>query len=152
MPAFDVKPIMERYPAQEQSLIEILHDIQASFRHVPAETLGDVAAYTGVPLSRVAGVATFYKAFTFQPKGENVVRVCMGTACHVKGAGQILEECQRTLGVKSGQTTADGKYTLEHVNCVGACAMAPLVIFNEEYLGQFKPIDVRSLVGEVDKV
>jgi NADH:ubiquinone oxidoreductase subunit E len=151
MSTYDVQPILDRYPTDEKSVIEILHDIQTQFKHVPVESLALVSDHTGVSLAKVAGVATFYKTFTFQPKGDKVVRVCMGTACHVKGAAQILEECERTIGVPSGGTTEDGKYTLEHVNCVGACAMAPLVIVNEEYLGQFRPIDVKSLVGEVDK-
>lgn len=138
--------ILTRYPEEEASLIEILHDIQAAHRHLPRETMKTVAEYTGVPLSRVTAVATFYSAFSFEPKGETVIKICMGTACHVKGANLIKGEAERKLGIKAGQTTKDGKFTLEVVNCVGACAMAPLVIQNEQYYGKFKPVDLDKLL------
>ncbi len=138
--------ILERYPPRESSLVEILHDVQSTFRHLPKNMMARVASHCGVPLAQLMAVASFYKAFTFQPKGECVIKVCTGTACHVKGAGLIREEAERKLGISSGETTSDGKYTLEVVNCVGACAMAPLVIANEQYHGMFKTVDLDKLI------
>ena len=146
MSGHDISKILERYPGREQSLIEILHDVQLKHRHLPQPALRLVAGHCGLSLARVVAVATFYKAFTLEPKGETVVRVCMGTACHVKGADLIREEAGRVLGCRCGQTTADGRYTLEEVNCVGACAMAPLVIVNEQYHGKFKAVALRELL------
>jgi len=105
-----------------------------------------IAGRVGIPLSKVAAVATFYKAFSFEPKGKTVLRVCMGTACHVKGANLIKEEAERQLGSRTGQTTPDGEYTLEEVNCVGACAMARVFILEDKYHGKFKAIDLKSLL------
>jgi NADH-quinone oxidoreductase subunit E len=142
-----IKDILGRYPPREDSLVEILHDIQLRFRHLPRALMGEVAGHCGIPLSRAVSVATFYSAFSFEKKGETVVRVCMGTACHVKGAGLIRQEAEKLLGCSCGQTTADGKYTLEEVNCVGACAMAPLVIVDEQYHGKFKSIDLKKVLS-----
>jgi NADH:ubiquinone oxidoreductase subunit E len=146
MSTFDVAAIFEAYPPREESLIEILHDVQIEHRHLPREALLAAAEYCRVPLARVMSVATFYKAFSFEPKGETVVKICMGTACHVKGASLIKEEAERLLGCRCGHTTPDGRYTLEEVNCVGACAMAPVIIENEKYHGKFKAVDLKSLL------
>ena len=108
----DISSIIERYPAEEDSLIEILHDVQLAHRHVPKDSLAAIAAHTGVGLARVFGVATFYGAFSFEPKGETIVRCCMGTACHVRGAGRNLEDMETRLGIKAGRTTEDGKLSL----------------------------------------
>ncbi len=142
--------ILEKYPADEGSLIEILHDVQLQFRYLPRPVVDEVAAHCGVAVSKVVSVATFYQAFSFEKKGENVIRICTGTACHVKGASLIGDEAERLLGIAPGETTPDGKYSLEEVNCVGACAMAPLVIKNEQYHGKFKPIDVKDLLEPGD--
>ncbi len=146
MPSTDFAELLEKHPPVEESLIEILHDVQLAHRYLPRPALVAVAAHCAVPLARVMSVATFYKAFSLEPKGEKVLKVCMGTACHVKGASQLLDEAERLLGCKCGETTADGRYTLEEVNCVGACAMAPLVIEDEQYHGKFKPVDMKLLL------
>jgi len=143
----DIGDILSKHAPQEQSLIEILHDIQLRFRHLPQETLAQVARHCVVPLARVYSVATFYSAFSFTKKGDTVCRICMGTACHVKGAQLIREEAEKMLGIAPGQTSGDGKYSLEVVNCVGACAMAPVIIVNEAYHGKFKPMELRKLLG-----
>ena len=145
MDSYEIQDVLAAYPPGEESVIEILHDIQLRYRHLPRETLGEVAKYCGVALSRVMSVATFYKAFSLQRKGDTVIKVCVGTACHVKGASLIVEEAERVFGCRCGETTKDGKYTLEEVNCVGACAMAPLVIENAKYHGKFKPVDMKKL-------
>jgi len=143
---YDVSAILDRYPPKETSLIEILHDIQLEFRHLPRAAMQVVAGHCGVPLSKVVSVATFYSAFSFEKKGDIVVKVCMGTACHVKGAALIRNEAERFLGIRTGETTPDGRYSLDEVNCVGACAMAPLVIENERYHGKFRPVDLKKLL------
>jgi len=147
MEDFVIKDLLERYPPREESLIEILHDIQLRFRHLPRPAMAELAAHCGVELSRVMGVATFYSAFSFEKKGDCVVKVCMGTACHVKGAGLIRDETEKLLGCSCGETTPDGKFTLEEVNCVGACAMAPLLIVDEQYHGKFKTVDLKKVLS-----
>ena len=144
----DIAPILERHAGEESSLIEILHDVQLAHRHIPKDSLAAISAHTGVGLAKVFGVATFYGAFSFEPKGEKVVKCCMGTACHVRGAGRNLEDMEERFGVKAGQTTPDGKHTLEAVNCVGACGIAPVVTVNEKVLPKFKMADFDKILAE----
>jgi NADH-quinone oxidoreductase subunit E len=127
--------ILARYPAEESSLIQILQEVQRAYRYLPCEVLTAVARSLHIPLSRVVSVATFYRAFAHRPQGRTVVKVCTGTACHIRGAGLLLESLERRLGVGPGETTEDLGFTLQTVNCVGACAMAPVVIAGERYHG-----------------
>jgi NADH-quinone oxidoreductase subunit E len=138
--------ILERHPHEATALIAVLQDIQKEYHYLPAEALKEVSTALTVPLSKVYSVATFYNAFSLVPRGEKVIRVCMGTTCHIRGAGQILEQLENQLGIKSGQTTADGKYTLESVNCVGACSLAPVVIVNDQYFGDVKLSHIKKLL------
>jgi len=142
-----VDSICENYPAKESSLIEILHDISAEFNYLPADALKIVSEKLDVPLARVFGVATFYKGFSLEPRGRKIIRVCKGTACHIRGADRNIEELERLLGIHPGQTTDDMEYTLEVVNCVGACAMAPVVVVNDKYHRHASPSDMRRIVG-----
>ena len=128
-----VGPILDRYPRDESSLIMVLQDIQAEYRYLPCEALEQVADGLRLPRSRVFSAATFYKAFALEPQGRTIVQVCRGTACHVRGAAVLEEELSRLLGVEAGGTSPDGSFTLRTVNCVGACAMAPVVITGDEY-------------------
>jgi NADH-quinone oxidoreductase subunit E len=130
--------ILERYPAAEPSLIQVLQDVHRAYNYLPCDVLEKVAQALGVPLARVFSVATFYRAFSLDPQGRTVVRVCTGTACHIRGATQLLEELERELGIRAGQTTADLGFTVKTVNCVGACAMAPVLIVGETYHGDAK--------------
>jgi NADH:ubiquinone oxidoreductase subunit E len=139
--------ILARYPAEEASLIQVLQDVQRVFRFLPCEVLELVAARLGVPLSRVFSVATFYKAFALEPQGRTVIRVCTGTACHIRGASLLLDELARTLHVRPGETTTDGRFTLETVNCVGACAMAPVLIAGGQYVGEARPARLASYLA-----
>ena len=127
--------ILTRYPGEEPSLIPILQDIQRAYRYLPCEVLARVAEALHLPLARVFSVATFYKAFALAPQGRTVLRVCTGTACHIRGAVQLLDALQRRLHIAPGETTADLAFTLTTVNCVGACAMAPVVLVGERYQG-----------------
>ena len=130
-----VDAICSRYANEPRHLIAVLQDTQKAFRYLPEKGLKRVAENLKLPLARVYEVATFYKAFSLTPRGKHEVKVCMGTACHLRGAKLIQEELERELGIKNGQTTPDQLFTLESVNCVGSCAMAPVVLVGEDYHG-----------------
>ncbi len=138
--------IMNEYNNEQGSLISILQDIQTEYHYLPPEAMDYVAKRLKIPRMQVFGVATFFKTFSLKPKGKQQIHVCMGTACHVRGSKKVLEELERKLGIKVGDTTKDNEYTLETVNCVGACALGPVVVKNEEYRGQMTPIKVESLL------
>ncbi len=138
--------IFARHPQDASSLIMILQDIQKEYRYLPCEALKETAVKLQVPLSKVFSVATFYNAFSLNPKGEKVVRICVGTACHIRGAKLIQDQIENELKIKAGQTTSDMKFSLEVVACVGACAMAPVVIVNEQYHGSVKVTGAKKLV------
>ncbi len=139
--------ILARYPHEEPSLIQVLQDVQRAYRYLPCDVLARVAAELSVPVSKVFSVATFYKAFALAPRGRTVVRVCTGTACHIRGAAQIAEEVVRALHVAPGETTPDGEFSIETVNCVGACAMAPVLIVGERYCGNAKAAGVEGYLA-----
>ncbi len=132
-PATDIEEIMDRYPASPEHLIFMLQDIQHSFGYISAENMRTACDHAGVPLTRAFSVATFYQSFRLEPKGEHEIRVCLGTACHLKGGPRIVEELERRLNCKVGETTGDMRFTLSTVNCVGACALAPVMVVDEEY-------------------
>jgi NADH-quinone oxidoreductase subunit E len=134
--------ILERYPAAETALIQVLQDVHRAYNYLPCDVLAKVAEALDVPLARVFSVATFYRAFSLDPQGRTLVRVCTGTACHIRGATQLIEELERELRIKAGETTADLGFTVKTVNCVGACAMAPVLIVGEKYHGSAKPARV----------
>ena len=128
--------LLTRYPRKDPSwLIDILQDIQEHHGYLPEAEMEHAAAYVGVPVSRVYGVATFYNQFRFQPFGKYVIKVCRGTACHVKGSFDLLQTLENELGVKPGETTRDRNFTLETVACIGACSIAPVIAVNEEFHG-----------------
>jgi NADH-quinone oxidoreductase subunit E len=132
----NVKSIIEKYGSDRSFVIPILQDIQREFNYLPREALEALSRNLGVPLSLVYHLATFYRAFSLNPKGKYRLNVCMGTACHVRGAPQIADYLERTLGLKAGETSKDLEYSLETVNCLGACALGPILVVNDEYHGQ----------------
>jgi NADH-quinone oxidoreductase subunit E len=131
-----VDAIIEKYKRDKGFLVSILQDIQAEYNYLPKEALFDVSDSLGIPVSQVYGVATFYRAFSLIPRGRHLIQVCLGTACHVRGAPKVLEAIERKLKIKAGETTADKEYTLTTVNCLGACALGPVVVIDQEYHGQ----------------
>lgn len=144
---FDKLPeIIGRYPKTQESLIAILQDIQKEYQYLPCEALLKTAEELELPLSKVFSVSTFYNAFSLTPRGETIIKVCTGTACHIRGAKLIQDQIETLLGLKAGETSADQKFTLEVVACVGACAMAPVVITNDQYHGSVKVNTVKKLV------
>jgi NADH-quinone oxidoreductase subunit E len=132
----EIKAIVESYGRDKAFLVPILQDIQARNNYLPRDLLLDLAEELALPHSLVFSVATFYKAFSLTPRGKHIVSVCLGTACHVRGAPKVLDSLERNLQVKPGTTGEDGQFTLETVNCVGACALGPIVVVDGEYNGQ----------------
>lgn len=154
-PAVDtakVKEILSRHPAGDAGeLVNVLHDLQAEFRYLPEEALRLAAEHLKISQAQVFGVATFYEGFHLKPRGKHVCTVCMGTACHVRGAPKLLEQLERDFKVRAGGTTQDLQVTLETVNCVGACALGPLLIVDGEYHGNMNVGRLPKLVDSVLK-
>lgn len=128
--------IVEREGASEGALIAVLEKIQERYRYLPPEALILASAWLNVPLSQAYSVATFYNAFSLVPRGKHCMSVCMGTACHVRGSPRILDRLESQLGIEAGETTPDRLFTLETVNCLGACALGPIVVTDGNYSGQ----------------
>ena len=130
-------------------LIEILQDIQAEHNYLSEESLRAVAEKLEIPIIEVFRVANFYKAFTLKPRGEHLVTICMGTACHVKGAPRFMDEVLGQLNVKPGETTEDGVFTVETVNCLGACALSPIVVLDGKYYDNMTTGKLRDLITAI---
>ena len=145
-----VESILDSYQRDKGWLVSILQDVQAENNYLPKEALMQVSQGLDVPLSQVYSVATFFKAFSLKPRGRHLINVCLGTACHVRGAVRILEKIEQELGISSGETTEDLKYTLETVNCVGACALGPIVVIDGKYSGEMKTDKVNPLLESYD--
>lgn len=147
-----LEAVLERHPAgQASAMVNVLHDLQAEFRYLPQLALEQAARHLGVSRARLFGVATFYEGFHLKPRGEHIVTVCMGTACHVRGAPRLLEQAERDLGVETGGTSADLRFTLEQVNCVGACALGPLAIVDGAYQGNMAPAKLSKLLTKLQR-
>jgi NADH-quinone oxidoreductase subunit E len=147
----EVSKLLERHEGKQGALISILEEIQAKYSYLPQELLREVAEQTGRSLTDVYGVATFYKAFSLQPRGKHLVSVCLGTACHVRGGPAIAEEIQKQLGIGAGQTTADKEFTLETVNCLGACALGPVVVVDGHYFSNVRTSQVKDILEKSRK-
>ena len=132
------------------SLISMLQDIQSEYHYLPEESLRHVAKSLDLPLIQVYGVATFFKAFSLKPQGKHKCSVCLGTACHVRGAQSVLGELERQLGIKSGETTEDMMVTLESVNCLGACALGPVAVVDGEYHGQLNTGKTKKMIAKLN--
>ena len=128
-----IQAFIDKHQGQKKSLIAILQDIQAEYNYLPEDSLRLVAKVLDIPLTDVVGVATFYRAFSLTPRGKHICTVCQGTACHVRGGPRILDEVERRLKIRAGQTTPDGKFTLETVACLGCCAIGPVVVVDRDY-------------------
>jgi len=142
-----VDRIIDRHGSAGGTLIAILTDIQKEYSHLPREALRRVAERLEIPFSQVFSVSTFYKIFSLSPRGQHSLKVCLGTACHVKGAGLILDRLRRDLGVPEGGTTPDGRFTLETVRCVGCCSIAPVLMMDETAYGRLKQEELAGIVG-----
>ena len=134
-----LEKILEMHSGQKGALIPILQEIQAAYGYLPEETLKMVSRRVKVPLSRIYGVITFYAQFYLTPRGKHLIKACQGTACHVRGASQVLDNLSRELKVNPGGTTEDLSFSLETVACVGTCFLAPVIMINEDYYGKLTP-------------
>jgi NADH:ubiquinone oxidoreductase subunit E len=141
-----VDAIVARYKANRDSLISILQDVQSEYHYLPEEALRRVAGILKLPDIQVYGVATFFRAFSLKPRGKHIINVCLGTACHVRGAPAVLDEVKRQLGIEPGDTTEDMNFTLETVNCLGACALGPIVVVDGHYYSQTTPGKVKGIL------
>ena len=135
-----------KYGGKKEALIPILQDIQSDLNWLPEEALKAVAEKMEIPLRDVYGVATFYRTFSLKPRGKHIVTACVGTACHVRGGQRIVDEIGRTLDVNPGETTPDMNFTLETVNCLGCCAIGPIVVVDGEYFGEMTTRKVGPLL------
>lgn len=147
----DVLRILEEHRNDRGGLISILEEIQAEYGYLPEEALRLVSAQTGRSLVDIYGVATFYRFFSLHPKGKHLICTCLGTACHVRGASRILTELEHQLGISAGQTTPDNEFTLETVNCLGACALGPVVVIDGHYYSKVRKSGVKQLLDEARK-
>ncbi len=131
-----VDTILEKYASIQGALIPVLQEVQQMYNYLPEEVLEYIAGRMQIPIAEIYGVVTFYSQFHLKPRGRNIIRVCQGTACHVRGGKTILQALEKQLGVKAGHTTADLRYTLETVACIGACGLAPVMQVNDDTYGR----------------
>lgn len=138
--------VLKEFNQEQKELIYLLHRRQAEFGYISPEAVAGIADRLNISESEVFGVLTFFKAFSLKPRGKHCVTICTGTACHVRGAPRIVDEFSRELNIQAGETTTDDLFTLETVNCVGACALGPIVIIDGAYHGQVKTTEVEKLI------
>ena len=146
-----VKAIIQKYGSDRGFLVPILQDVQKEFNYLPREAINVISSSFGIPLSRLFAVATFYKAFSLTPRGRHQISLCVGTACHVRQAPIIGDHLERTLKLKPGETSSDLEYTYETVNCVGACALGPILMVNGEYHGQITIAKTNKILKKLGK-
>jgi NADH-quinone oxidoreductase subunit E len=151
LPFGKLDTILDLYSPSPENLISVLQDIQAEFGYIPREALWAVCDHLDVPLSRGWAVTTFYKAFRLEAKGEHEICVCLGTACHLKGGRRIVENLSRRLGIEAGNTTKDLKFTLETVNCLGTCALAPVTVIDKKYQPNVTSQKLNKIVNRLSK-
>ncbi|MFC1872614.1 NADH-quinone oxidoreductase subunit NuoE [Chloroflexota bacterium] len=143
----ELSSILTPYEGQNGSLIPILQKVQKAYGYLSSESIAGIAEFLHISESEVYGVASFYAQFRFTQRGEHLVKVCQGTACHVRGGARIMDDVVETLGVKAGGTTEDYKFSLERVACVGCCALAPVVVVDDEVHAKMTPIEAKKLIS-----
>lgn len=147
-----IDAIIAGYQGKTSGLTTILQDIQDEYNYLPPQAMEHVAEKMELPLSQVLHVATFYKAFSLEPRGEHLITVCLGTACHVRGGARLVEQVERLLKIRAGGTTPDLQFTLETVNCVGSCALGPVMIVDGEYYGKMASSKVERVLKKYGKL
>jgi NADH-quinone oxidoreductase E subunit len=145
----NTKKILEKYPKDKRYTLAILQDIQRNYDYIPKEAISEVSNYIESPLSEVYTIATFYKALSLKPKGKYVIKVCNGTACHIRGSDKVLDAIKSSLNIQPGETSEDGLFSIEIVNCVGACALAPVMVINDKYYGNMTKDKVHQVLDEI---
>ncbi len=141
-----VDEIIERYRGERGALIQLLLDIQAEFNWIPREAIMRISEQLHVPKSQIYRIATFYKAMSLNPLGRHLIQVCLGTACQVRGGPKIMDRIMESLGIEEGETTPDMRFTLRRVNCLGCCAMGPVVVIDGDYHGKVTPSAVKGML------
>ena len=145
-----IDTIIDRYQDEEGILIQVLLDVQHEYNWLPQEALKQIRDRLGIAFSEVYRVVSFYKAMSLTPRGDHLIRVCLGTACHVRGAPRILDKVERAINIKAGETTQDMKFTVERVNCLGCCALGPVMVIDGEAHGNLVPAKVQEILNEYD--
>jgi len=148
--------IIKKYPMEQRYTLPILQDIQNEYGFIPRDAMVLISDYLLLPISNVYSMATFYKALSLKPKGKYTIKICDGTACHIRGSQSIKEEIEKMLNIQSGETTEDGLFSIETVNCLGACALAPVMMINGKYYGSLTKEKVKVIInkfkeGEIDE-
>lgn len=146
-----IDAILSKFPTIRGNLIGILHEMQNHFNYLPEEDLRYLSKKTQIPITQIYSIANFYNRFSLKPKGKNTVCVCLGTACHVKGAERVMDEVKAQLKVDVGESTDDMQFSLEEVRCIGACSLAPAVVVNEETYGQVAPKQIHGILHKYKK-
>lgn len=144
----ELKEIIEAYPKDRHYALAVLQDMQSKFNYIPEDGLNLLSEYLDVPVAQLYAMATFYKALSLKPKGKHIIKVCNGTACHLRGSMNLVEGLKRELGIEPGETTADKQFTVELVNCLGACALAPVMLVDETYHNRLKLEDMKDVVAQ----
>lgn len=142
--------VLNNFKNKKGALIPVLQAAQDIFGYLPKDGLAEISRQLGLPLSKVYGVVTFYSQFHLNPRGRNIVRVCLGTACHVRGGAKISLAVEKAIGIKDGETTADLRYTFESVACLGACGLAPVMMINGETYGRLTPDQIPELLAKYE--
>lgn len=144
----ELQKVIAQYKEQEGALMPILHRAQGIYGYLPLDVQNYIAEELGIPLTDIYGVATFYSQFTLKPKGKYTIGICMGTACYVKGAQKVLDKLQEVLNIGVGDTTDDGKFTLDATRCLGACGLAPVMMINDQVYGRLSPDDIEGIISK----
>ncbi len=142
--------IEQQFGNDKENLIMILQAIQRRYNYLPKQALTYLSAKIGIPYSKIYGVATFYATFSLEPRGRNILSICLGTACHVRGGERIRERITETLNIKDGETTGDGRYTLESVRCIGCCSLGPVIKINEDVHGRIGTDEVEKVLNQYE--
>ncbi len=142
--------IEKEFGNDKENLIMILQAIQRKYNYLPPPTLTYLSAKIGIPYSKIYGVATFYSTFSLAPRGRNIISICLGTACHVRGGERVRERIEENLEIKTGETTEDKRYTLESVRCIGCCSLGPVVKINEDMHGRITSDEVKNILGQYE--
>jgi NADH-quinone oxidoreductase subunit E len=142
----EIVAFLQPYPRDKSYGLEILQDIQRRYGYIPRESFAPLAEFLGVKVASLYALATFYKALSVTPKGRHIIKVCDGTACHIRGAASLVSTLERDLGIPAGGTTPDGLFTMETLNCLGACALAPVMLVDETYYPKMTPEKVHELL------
>ena len=152
IPMEDIQAILQAYPPEQRFSLAMLQDMQHKFNYIPREGMEALAAYLGCPLSSLYAMATFYKALSLKPKGRHIIKLCDGTACHIRGSTTLLDGVRRLLGIDAGETSEDGLFSLELVNCLGSCALAPVMVIDETYYGKVTLEKLPGILAQYQEV